>query len=92
MNLFKTTKEEDIIISKISERALNLMGRDTAEDKIQLSMSLTACHSCGCKLDLEGLLGAPDDLLLHDVIGIHLHLDHETGELKDSFWPKTAKK
>lgn len=55
-----------------------------------LALSLTICHLNGCPLDLARMLEAPTLDTIHDVTGIHAHLDHSTGELGDCFLPRFA--
>lgn len=60
-------------------------------DRLQLAMSLTACHYNGCPLDLDGLLTADNFNLLHDAMGIHINVSRETGKLENCFRPRYAK-
>lgn len=56
-----------------------------------LMMSLEACHTNGCPLDLVRMVqqGKTSDVV-HDVYGIDAHLNRETGQLEDCFWPRFA--
>lgn len=86
-------KPEDLErIIKIVVRAAGLVsfGQYGCE-RLTASMDLTACHVNACELDLEGLLAAEDGDLIHDVIGIIVHLDRRTGQLTNSFVPRYAK-
>lgn len=58
--------------------------------RLQVAISLTACHLNGCPLDLDGLLYASDFNLLHDVIGIHTNINQEDGSLENCFSPRYA--
>ena len=71
---------------KIAKRAAGLTGG------VQMTfvMDLMACHTSGCKLDLDKLAKADDFNLLHDVCGINRHLDRETGKLQHCFLPRFA--
>lgn len=90
---FKTTKAEFDQIAKIADRVENLAKRYGADYNRQTClMDLTATHMNGCPLDLGGLLAASDGDFVHDVWGIRIHLDRETGELKDCFIPRYARK
>lgn len=74
------TKIADIV-SKASAVALAVGGHPI--DRLQFSISLTACHLNGCPLDLDGLLNTDQFNLMHDVCGIHQHINHEDGSLSD---------
>lgn len=91
---FDASKEDQELIGRIVDRLIeNGCGLVNVGDyRVDIMMSVTACHVNGCPLDLEKLDAAPLGVLDHDVLGIHLHLNHETGELDDYFYPKTAKK
>jgi hypothetical protein len=60
--------------------------------RLELAMDLTACHANGCPLDLGALLQAPDADFAHDVWGIRRHLDRDTGQLGDGFYPRYARR
>jgi len=84
---FDVTPEEARLIGRIAERA-----EGGAHKKRDALMDLTACHANGCRLRLAELLEAPELDFWHDVCGITAHLDRTTGELKDCFWPRFAKR
>lgn len=84
---FEVTKEERDLIERIVDRA---MKRFRVNDRMSLTMDVTACHANGCPLDLKGLLKAEDFDFSHDVGGIARHLDRTTGKLGDCFLPRTA--
>ena len=50
-------------------------------------MSLVAAHSAEA-LNLDRLLKSDDDSFIHDLYGIDDHVDHETGKLRDCFFPR----
>lgn len=79
---FDVTDEESAIVRKIVRRARKMAkadGIDYPENGI--SMDLIACHSNGCKLDLQTLLDAPDHTFGHDIYGIRRFLDRSTGKI-----------
>jgi len=80
-------------ITKIVDRAFDLcvqQGVPTGE-KINLRMDLIATHNNACRLDLVKLRKASDFDFMHDVLGIGRHINRETGELDNFFWPRCAK-
>lgn len=81
---FEATKEEVITISRIVERA-------DIENRLSLTMDLSACHANGCPLDLEKLLAFDDFNFYHDIWGIRRHLNRTTGKLENCFLPRCAK-
>lgn len=83
------SKEDAELIRRIVERADN---RFEVEDKLSMTMDLTACHLNGCPLDLEKLVAADDATLIHDVWGITAYLDRTTGRLTKQFLPRCAKR
>jgi len=84
---FNTTKGEDLLIDEI----LNRFGI-SKDRKLSAFMDLSACHCNGCPLDFKKLLESSDGDLFHDVHGISLHINRDTGELEDEFLPRCAKK
>jgi len=90
----KITREEADLISQIAKRLVEIHpGRFPKSAVLDLSMSLEACHALACPLDLEAMALAPASDLLHDVVGIHHHLDRDTGtRLKDCFVPRYSTK
>lgn len=81
---FETTKEESKTISRIVERA-------GVDERLSLTMDLSACHANGCPLDFEKLLGFEDFSFYHDVYGIRNHINRTTGKLEHCFLPRCAK-
>lgn len=80
------------LIQEIAERAVALYQRHSLKYALQdVVMDLTATHANGCPLDLSGLLAAAPADFSHDIAGIRLHLDRETGQLMDCFTPRYAK-
>lgn len=76
------------IVAKADESSKRAGGNGI--DRLEVRMSLTACHLNGCPLDLDKLAAADDFNLLHDVGGIHRHVSRDTGELTDCFRPRCA--
>ena len=87
---FNTTDAEDDIICKIVRRAGDEGHVRTPNERMNLSMDLTACHCNGCPLDLQRLLKAPLGDFGHDINGITAHMDRNTGQLLDCFVPRYA--
>ena len=61
-------------------------------DRVSMLMDLIACHTHGCPLDWDAMLSCDMLNLSHDVCGINRHIDRETGELRDCFVPRMAKR
>lgn len=90
---FKTSPEEFATISRIADRAREIIAANgwSKEKRMSLMMDITACHANGCPLRLKELLAADDINFSHDVFGIRRHLDRSTGWLKDGFHPRFAR-
>lgn len=56
-------------------------------DRLTRMMDLEKVHAVS-PLDLAALLDAPLGDFLHDVTGIHSHMNRSTGELGDCFSPR----
>lgn len=89
----KLTKGDCKKIAGIARRAVRVYADNgVSRDFEEIQMDLEAVHGGVCPLDLDRL-GAFDDFnLLHDVGGVARHLDRRTGELRDSFRPRSAQK
>lgn len=74
-------------VRQIIDRAVALLPQ---LDREEVSMSVVACHLNGCPLRLEALAAASDFDLVHDVTGIHGHVDRKTGRLNGVFKPRFA--
>lgn len=85
---WNSTKEEDVLIGRIAERAIEMGLND---DRVEVMMDITAVHLNDCKLDLKRLLDADDFNFAHDVNGIRGHIDVNTGKLTMGFLPRTAR-
>ncbi len=84
---FKATKKEMELIALIAKRAQKWA---PLYDEADCQMDIDAVHSNGCKLRLEDFLAADDFNFAHDLIGIHRHIDRNTGKLKNNFFPRFA--
>lgn len=82
---FDVTREDGDIIKEIVKRARKF---DADLDVLSLTMDITACHASGNPLKLTELLAADDFNFTHDVFGIMRHIDRESGELMDHFYPR----
>lgn len=56
-------------------------------DRTTRMMDLEHAHDAA-PINLAALLAAPDDDFVHDVQGIHNHMDRSTGKLGDCFSPR----
>lgn len=82
---FDASEADSEIIEKIVDRAAEL---EESVDKMQLEMSITACHLNGCPLRLQDLLEADNFNFGHDVFGIHNHISRENAQLQNCFLPR----
>lgn len=88
---FNATRDELDLIVKIAERAVALAATHKVDyDQLTAIMDINACHSNGCALRLDELLGADDANFAHDVFGIRRFMDRKTGNLGDCFLPRSA--
>lgn len=89
---FDANYDEMTLILEIVNRALlkhpGLFRNMTMET---MAMDLDACHSNGCPLDFQKLLGFPPFDFAHDLSGIKNHINRETGKLERGFLPRCAK-
>ncbi len=87
---FTTTKEEDVLIDKIINRAIELeFDNVNYQDS---SMDLSAVHSNDVKIDFEKLLSADDFNFIHDFEGIRQNINRNTGKLNNCFLPRFTKR
>jgi hypothetical protein len=85
----EATRQELQWIVAIVKRFAEVLGEDHEVDRLSLMMDIEACHCNGCPLDLVSLLEVSRDAdLVHDIAGIHRHLDRETGSLQNFFLPR----
>jgi len=88
---FETSPEDSKKLTQVMLRAASVMNFDLySVDRLTVCMDLTACHTQGCPLNLEGLLTASTADLVHDVVGIITHIDRKTGKLQNKFFPRYA--
>jgi hypothetical protein len=85
---WNTTKKEDALIEEIVARAT---GELEIDDRVSLTMDLTACHCNGTPLDLPKLLAFDKFNFAHDIYGIMSHLSRKDGEIKHGFLPRCFK-
>lgn len=87
------TPEEHEIIQRIAHRAVRVARRAGVEYKLSdASMDINAVHSNGTPMRLQELLEADDFNFNHDVFGIRRHLDRQTGQLRNFFVPRFARR
>ena len=89
------TEREANLIFDIATRFLKLMtdaGCAGSDTHTQAEMSVRACHLNGHPLKLVRLLHEADDFnLMHDVGGIHRHINKDGAALENCFLPRYAK-
>lgn len=76
-------------IRKIALRADRLFEKHTGNggNFSTFLMDISACHKAD-PLNLDKLLAFDDSNFMHDVMGINRHLNRETLEMEDCFWPR----
>jgi len=85
------TREDFEIIVKIAERYIQLVSEMNIKvDKMILIMDIQATHDNGCPLKLDELLKADDGNFAHDVTGIRVNINRQTGKLENCFLPRFA--
>lgn len=92
-------RDDDQLLTQIANRAHSLatVGSATARARllrprvVDLALSLSKAHKGCCPLKLDELLEASDADLVHDVYGIHKHLDHDTLKFDVPFAPRFAR-
>ena len=80
------------LINLIAERAAETAAfsdMTPPEAKRTVVMDLLACCE-HCPLKLEELFKADAFNFAHDILGINRHLDHDSYQLRDHFWPRYA--
>jgi hypothetical protein len=89
----KLKREEFDLIDEIVTRALDIANdADVKIKKIDLILSISACHLVACPLDLYRLFVSDVENFTHDVFGIHRHLNRESLQMNDCFSPRFAKR
>lgn len=81
------TRQEIYLIDKITSRACREF---EIEDRMNLTMDITATHISGMPLDLEKFLGFDRFNFAHDIYGIMEHIDRNNGQLQHGFLPRCA--
>ena len=93
---FDISKDDSAAIDRIIERIDRerpvQSDKLTGEERLDISMSLAACHANGCPLDFARLLEARRFDFYHDVNGILRHIDRSTGQLQNCFLPRFAQR
>lgn len=89
---FDASAADERLIEQVVKRALRA-GLNQHDDRLSLTMDLTAAHANGCPMDWARLLAADDFNFAHDVIGIQRHLDRDdasetAGQLINCFLPR----
>lgn len=88
---FAVSKQDRSLISKIATRAIAIYSRNGEHrPRINIEMDLTATHANGCPLRLADLLASSEADLMHDINGIEMHIDRDTGRLTGLFDPRCA--
>lgn len=88
---FQIDKWDEPAVNECAKRAKRL-GIGWGNDTLSTYMDLCATHANGCPMDFKRLSEADDFNFVHDVGGIHRHLDRKTGQLMNHFLPRfTAK-
>ncbi|RZU28937.1 hypothetical protein [Edaphobacter modestus] len=89
---WETTAEEVHIIRRIALKYVELVNKPLCDLRSAV-MDITAVHANGCPLRLEEMAEAAEAKtgdFTHDAIGIYVHLERETGTLKNFFVPRYA--
>jgi len=77
------------LIKKITTRAMALyMAQGVTLDRQATEMDLSATHANGNPLNFDKLMAFDDFNLMHDITGIYINLDRETGKLMNHFRPR----
>ena len=86
---FKATYEEFKMVRKIVRRfAEHVTSNEICCD---LEMDILACHLNGNPIDLTALFNADDFNFIHDVCGISININRQTGKLENHFSPRCSK-
>jgi len=90
---FDATPREANVIHRIAHRAFSELTLARERDPFKITdvmLDVEAVHCNGCPLRLDEFLKAGPFDFAHDLLGIRLHLDRETGQLMDCFTPRFA--
>ena len=78
-------------IKKIATRAVEIYRKGGLDVKpVDVMMDIQCVHQNSCPLRLVQLSEADDFNLMHDIVGIHNHLDRKTKKLEGCFLPRYA--
>lgn len=79
------------MVAAATDRFETLCGY-SLEDRMSFIMDLSAADGCNGNLpiDWDRLIEADDFNFMHDIGGIHHHLDRSTGKLEGGFLPRFA--
>jgi hypothetical protein len=88
----KLIKSDSEIISKIVDRIRSSLKNNLNNDYLNsnlldIEMDIIAAHIKN-PLNLKALLEADKFNFYHDIAGINVHIDRESGEMKDHFVPR----
>lgn len=84
---FNLTALEAETIDYIAVRAAAM---DSSFIRITVMVDIALTHCNGCPLNLQAFATTDDRHFVHDVTGIHRHLDRKTGKLGGMFHPRFA--
>jgi hypothetical protein len=89
---FPTDPHDKELIRRITNRGWDIPWlRRSYEDKVSMTMDVSAVHANGNPLRLEDLLHADDFNFAHDMSGICNCLDRNTGKLTRNFLPRFSR-
>lgn len=87
---FDTHDVPDGLIARVVDRAAKR--KLMMDDRLALTMDLSASHANGTPIDFQKMLDAPAVDFAHDILGIQRHLNRQTGKLENCFVPRCAKR
>ena len=88
---FDCSLEDAHLIKKIVQRGVEMSARYAVPiDSLQAAMDITAVHCNGTRLKLWQFYASDNSDFSHDFAGIGIHIDRETGKLKNCFVPRFA--
>ena len=88
---FSVTNEEMSLIIELSKRAAILASKAGGHYPLMdCQMDLAATHLNGNPLDLEKLMDFDDANFNHDIVGIKVNINRNTGELENCFSPRCS--
>ncbi len=86
---FNVSRKDRTLIEKITKRAVQFCRKNRVDlDPVSTNMDLAATHANGNPLRLRDMLESGSFDLMHDITGIALHINRETGKLEDHFLPR----